>query len=444
MIDALHSPENRVTGIITPSADRVLEMFLAQENEMGRPFESLFYACYIAKEVFETRDDGLEAELVRKAVNWSLSSLALSETIIRTRPLVAPDALGFELQIYRQLKLLNSLLFLRPSLQRPIFSLLRTLLLAPQQENREQPSILAHLGGDEKTHIPLLIELATDPIIYPETRRAVWKYAAGIMASQQQGLAILLLFGAETGRKTAHKPAVVEDKEETETLLRKAVTMVVEDELKPKDMLERQVFGIHTYFEVNIDAIVDFLSKAHNSWAPILSTLRQDKALWAKLLILLAWSGTMVDSAEPAPQTLQNCWRLHTAAAAVDAIAVEVFHAGNMSQAASIEVLRDLLVTKKDIRLQDIASEAFRIRGYRDSLFFHLRRNFQSKFPNSDILRFQRSVRSERQFGEEYFFDISIGRAILEGDSAWAGFEKEIRLANLNMSIVDAQLVFCL
>lgn len=88
-----------------------------------------------------------------------------------------------------------------------------------------------------------MIELVTDPLTDPETRIAVWRYASAIMASQQQGLAILLLFGAETGRKTANKPAVVEDKEEKETLLRKAVTMVIEDELKLIEILERQVFG---------------------------------------------------------------------------------------------------------------------------------------------------------------------------------------------------------
>ena len=186
---------------------------------------------------------------------------------------------------------------------------------------------------------------------------------------------------------------------------------------------------------------MEFLSKAHNSWAPILSTLRQDKALWAKLLILLAWSGLIVDTTDSTERNLQICWRLHTAASSVDAIAVEIFHAGNIPQAASIEVLRDHFVTKKDVKLQEIASEAFRIRGYRDSLFFHLRRNFQNKFPTADILRFQRSTVHDRQFGEEYFFDISVGRAVLGDDPAWDGFEKEIRLANLNMSIVDAQLV---
>jgi Nucleoporin subcomplex protein binding to Pom34 len=157
----------------------------------------------------------------------------------------SPDSLGFELQIYRQLKLLNALLIIRPSLQTSIFTLLRSLLASPQPDNREQPSILAHLGGDEKFHIPLIIELVTDPLTDPEIRTAVWRYASSVMASQQQGLAILLLFGAETGRKTANKPAVVEDKEEKETLLRKAITMVVEDDLKLTDLLDRQVFGIY-------------------------------------------------------------------------------------------------------------------------------------------------------------------------------------------------------
>jgi hypothetical protein len=89
-----------------------------------------------------------------------------------------------------------------------------------------------------------VIELVTDVFADPETRIAVWQYASAIMASQQQGLAILLLFGVQTGRKIANKPVVVEDKEEKETLLRKAVTMVIEDELKLTEILERQVFGM--------------------------------------------------------------------------------------------------------------------------------------------------------------------------------------------------------
>ena len=255
-IDASPAPENKITGILAPTADRILEMFLSQDDDIGLPFEALFYACFVTQEIFETRDNGLQRSYVVQAESWCEAALTLAETIVRVRYIVrllillipanySPDSTGFELQIYRQLKLLNSLLSLRASLQKPVFSLLKTLLSVPQPENREQPSILAHLGGDENLHIPLIKDIVTDPLMYPETRVAVWRYAASVMASQQQGLAILLLFGADTGRKTANKPAIVEDKEERDTLLRKAIRMIVEDDLKFTDILDCQVFGNH-------------------------------------------------------------------------------------------------------------------------------------------------------------------------------------------------------
>jgi len=143
--------------------------------------------------------------------------------------------------------MLNILLTTSPTLRIPTFTLLRTLLSVPQPRiqpgEHEQASILAHLRGDQKYHIPLLIDLVTDPFVDPETRASTWRYASSVMGSNQQGLAILLLFGEDTGPKTANKPVVVEDKEEKETFLRKAITMIIEDDLDFKHLLERQVFG---------------------------------------------------------------------------------------------------------------------------------------------------------------------------------------------------------
>jgi nuclear pore complex protein Nup188 len=452
-IDAANSPDNRLTGMIAPSADSILQLFLLPSGEGGSPVEALFYPCHIFCEMLEANGNGLGRRLMLKAESWCRGAIELAETVVNIRTIVrfelyflrahpSPDSLDFELAIFRRLRIFNSLLCHRPPLQQPILGLIRTLLTSPRAENREQPSILAHLGGDENIHLLLITELTTSPFTNPETRVAVWQYLSSVVAGQQQGLSILLLFGSEIGEKTLNKPAVVEDKEETATLLRKAVSLVIENDLKFPDIHDQQVFRIFCLHPMtDSDSIVEFLSKTHNSWAPILSTLRQDKALWSKLLVLLAWSGLVVDASDSDDKTLQNCWRLRGAAAAVDMIAVEIYHASNIANAASIEVLRDHFVTKRDIKLQDISSEAFRVWGYRDSLFFHLRRNFQTKFPAADILRLQRSSIYGKRFGDSYFFDINSGRALLGDDAAWGGFEKEIRLANLNMSIVDAQLV---
>ena len=84
-IDPAHSPENRITGILAPIADRILEMFLSHDDDIGRPFEALFYACYVAKEVLGTHDNGLEREFVTQAEAWCESALTLAEKIVRTR-----------------------------------------------------------------------------------------------------------------------------------------------------------------------------------------------------------------------------------------------------------------------------------------------------------------------------------------------------------------------
>ena len=84
----MHSAENRITGIVAPTADRILEMFLSEEEDIGRPFEALFYACYVAKEVLETNDNTVESQFVRKAESWCRSALLLADKLVRTRIVV--------------------------------------------------------------------------------------------------------------------------------------------------------------------------------------------------------------------------------------------------------------------------------------------------------------------------------------------------------------------
>ena len=87
-IDMMHTAENRITGIVTPMADRILEMFLSEEEDIIRPFEALFYACYIAKEVLETNDNTVESQFIQKSEVWCRSALLLAEKIVRTRRIV--------------------------------------------------------------------------------------------------------------------------------------------------------------------------------------------------------------------------------------------------------------------------------------------------------------------------------------------------------------------
>ena len=63
-------------------------MFLSQDDDIGRPFEALFYACHVAKEVLDTHGNGLEWEFVFQAEAWCQSALSFAEKIVRTRFIV--------------------------------------------------------------------------------------------------------------------------------------------------------------------------------------------------------------------------------------------------------------------------------------------------------------------------------------------------------------------
>lgn len=82
----MHTAENRITGIVTPMADRILEMFLSEEEDIIRPFEALFYSCYIAKEVLQST--AVESQFIQKSEAWCRSALLLAEKIVQTRRIV--------------------------------------------------------------------------------------------------------------------------------------------------------------------------------------------------------------------------------------------------------------------------------------------------------------------------------------------------------------------
>jgi hypothetical protein len=63
-------------------------MFLSHDEDIERPFEALFYACYVAREVFESQDNGLERKFIVQAEAWCRSALMLAERVIRTRVVV--------------------------------------------------------------------------------------------------------------------------------------------------------------------------------------------------------------------------------------------------------------------------------------------------------------------------------------------------------------------
>ena len=93
-----------------------------------------------------------------------------------------------------------------------------------------------------------------------------------------------------------------------------------------------------------------------------------------------------------------------------------------------------------------LSENAVEVDGYNASLHGNLKRNFEMKYRESKISNIKRTALTQPEFGEEYYYDIPMGNKLFGYDFAWIGkrdqgFVEEVKRANLNLSLVEAQMV---
>lgn len=92
------------------------------------------------------------------------------------------------------------------------------------------------------------------------------------------------------------------------------------------------------------------------------------------------------------------------------------------------------------------ANNAVEVSGYNASLHANLRKNFEMKYAGCKLLDFKRTSLEPRLLGRDYYYDMNLGEKLLSYDFAWIGsrnqgFAEEFERANLNLSLVEAQVV---
>ena len=83
---------------------------------------------------------------------------------------------------------------------------------------------------------------------------------------------------------------------------------------------------------------------------------------------------------------------------------------------------------------------------YNASLHVNLRHNFETKFPGCSLADFKRTTINRPQLGESFYYDLTLAKKMLAHEPAWTGkqgqgFAEEMKRANVNLSLVEAQIV---
>jgi len=184
-------------------------------------------------------------------------------------------------------------------------------------------------------------------------------------------------------------------------------------------------------------AILDFLTSAQNFWPWTVFSILKDPECLDGLRAQLTRLPASASKGKQNP--LGAAYDARQAAYIAEAFAMQLYHQRHMGNAktAAEKLVRDL-----DYYLRDGALVA----GYNASLHVNFAKNFANKYPSCSVDGFKRTSLQPRDMGDNYYYDLGRADKMLQFDAGWRGprnngFRAEMERANLNLSLVDAQIV---
>ena len=415
MYDDTKAPQQKVTYTSYPAAKLVVDAYLApKENlvQLSPLFQSGFFDSNTKSNDFGVSDNG---ELSLKKVALIFTSTLLEIDLLRDSQ---PSSL--KERLLHAIPLLARLYAQEPSLAECITSLLSTLTRALPKTTTDPPSILANLSPQNTLDFLSVLNDLGKPLSNISQERSIWDFFTSVVENRQQWLAAYLLTGNDprgTFGKKANNTSV--------GTTRKPVLAIALDSIASTRFLEKPIPR----------TILRFLVQVQNHFAWASNTIRKHPKFLDKT------SDYMTEVSERSTST--NAKEVTSLANAIYArsLVSEFFaiYFHNMRQTARKGFTKELVP-----KLGYFESSGVEDPQYSRSLHSRLRSNFEAKLPGCSVESFKRLAGSF-EYGTSYCFDVEFADEMLSSYSWWRrgngeGFAKDFTMANLNLSLVEAQV----
>jgi nuclear pore complex protein Nup188 len=135
---------------------------------------------------------------------------------------------------------------------------------------------------------------------------------------------------------------------------------------------------------------------------------------------------------------IDACYQTRIGAYVAEVLAMHLFHARQTGMPSPVH---DLLPN-----LSYFTRFAVGVPSYNNSLHALLKQNFESRYPGCTLRDLKRTTLKRHYYGKEYFYDLQLANKMLSMSEAWTGrsdngLRAELANANVNLSVVDAQIV---
>ncbi|KAJ5618905.1 hypothetical protein N7510_002889 [Penicillium lagena] len=404
--------DSKLTGVFSASAEYILDM-LRPRSTADLPFNPILRLV----------SDGLQTPptlylryliLVEDQVK---STLQLCIKLVQAAQLAEQSGSLLEEQLFKAAPVLIKLYALHDAYRLPVVSLLDILITsAASNSDDEPPSLVGHLGAESSCLFLDVLAQLDKPLSDQALLLSVWHLLSTFVSKRQQWLAVFILTGASP-RQSLKKS----DTPGTPSMRSAPFLQLALDKLSNIDQLEPQAAL----------ALLEFVSRAQENWPWATPQLRNHPHFFNGIVSHVS---KLNISSLP---VMDQIFATRIAAVVADLCAVYLHAAKEANDRSFVKTLIPLVSW--------YAKDAVEVSAYNASLHANLKKNFEMRYSGCKILDFKRTPLGTQALGRDYYYDLDLGEKLLSYDFAWAGsrnrgFSEEFERANVNLSLVEAQV----
>lgn len=411
----------KLTSPLAPAAEYIISVFLSKSNADVTVLPLL----HTFGEGIATPNTTLPTRGLQYWTSQVREALKLTSTLIRLNRLLLQPPSHLEDQMFKSASILAKVYTAHESYRLPAVELFDSLVRSAAATSQQPPSLLGHLGQETASHFLEVLSMLDQPLNNDSLSSAIWRLLSAVVSKRQQWFAIFVLTGntpRESFKDKTNSAAL--NSRRSEPILNTALDGLCNiEKLEPRKAL----------------SMLEFVTLAADFWPWVLTTIAQHPHFMKAISEFGAHIGSMTANTRSKAVRASSDYNSPQMLSFVADILTMY---SNYKQQMNDQKFHKWIVPHLTYLIKNAISPP----SYSASLHANLDRNFRSKFFGCSLEDFKRTSLNRTQLGDSFFYDLELANKMLAYEPAWLGkknegFAEEVKRANLDLSVVEAQVV---
>lgn len=411
----------KLVRALAPSAEYIVDVFLSRSSNDVTVLPFL----HILGEGVATPTTTLPTRGLQYWTSEVRAVLRLTSVLVQVNRFLHLPPSHLENQMFNAACILAKVYVAHESYKLPVIDLFDALVRSAAATGQQPPSLLGHLGQETANQFLDVLSMLDQPLNNDALASAIWRLLSGVVSKRQQWFAIFVLTGStprDTFKDKSDSTAM--SSRRAEPILNIAMDALSNiEKLEPRKAL----------------CMLEFVELAADFWPWVLNAMNEHIRFLNAISEYAAKIGQIAGTPRNKASTISADYeRIQMASLIANILSMYTHHT---LQADNPRFAKSLVN-----HLTYLIKNAILPPSYNASLHTNLRHNFEAKFPGCSLADFKRTTINRPQLGESFYYDLTLAQKMLAHEPAWTGkkgqgFAEEMKRANVNLSLVEAQIV---